>query len=296
MRVSTCLLVLFVGLVAAVAQAQDARLTTGRRIDLICDRTLSTEPQGGALGLIGVKPVTRENSTMVFRVAHDVFSEDGTLMIQAGAPATGTVIDSQVGGGFKPHAPRLAVTVDRVLTVDGVFLPIRFTQRHEGRWAKVFSREETGAWANRNQATALEQLSRMPRVNPEIRELMGIVFRGEAPSLIQDPVKVLQLEYVARQSGLPNIVRFLQKGRWMDIVHLVADIESGAFAIRSLADLHLLADAYQIVSDTYRAGTELVQWMHGRLLAPQIIVPAGYPVEAVVAQPLPELGNQLLQW
>jgi hypothetical protein len=297
MGIRHALLLLFAAFTAA-CPAQSLTLPPGRRIELVCQRTLSTQPHGGLFGLVGVKPLTRENTLMVFAVARDVFTEDGTLIIAKGSPATGTVVDSQVGGGFKPHAPRLAVTVERVLTVDGQFLPLRFTTRHEGKWARTFGRAETGAWVLRNSDNAVETIFAKPELNPAVHEFFDLIARGRVGDFLRNPARVLQLDYVARQSGLPHLVRFLQEGRFLEIAQLVVEIQSGNFLLRSFTDVRRWIEAFQLMDEAWKAGNELTSWLTGRIKAPQIIAPAGFPVEAIVSEAAPymKLGNKFLEW
>jgi hypothetical protein len=259
-------------------------LKPGTRIKLVIQRTLSTHPKGGVLGVIGVKPVTREGTLLLFEVAEDVFNEDGVLILQAGAPATGTVIDSQVGGGIKPHAPRLAVTVERVLTVDGDFVPLRFDRKHEGKWAKVFNRGETGAWVNRFRSDAIEKVFAKPEHSDASRELFELVVTGRIGDLFRYPARALKLRYLADQSGLPTLARYLQDGKIFQLASLIAEIQTGVFVLRSLTDARRLYDAFRLMDETWRAGAQLLDWLGGRIKAPQIVVPAGFPVDAVVAE------------
>jgi hypothetical protein len=270
---------------AAASVAQGVVLKPGTRIRLTIQRTLSTHPRGGLLGVVGVKPITRENTLVVYEVSEDVYDEDGVLVIPAGSSATGTVIDSQVGGGLKPHAPRLAVTVEKVLSGDGRFIPIRFEERHEGKWAYVFSRAETGSYVNRYSNSAVERIFSRPEHSEATKELFGLVVKGEVGDMVRDPRRALKLRYLAEQSGLPVLVRFLQDGKLFRVASLIADIQNGAFVLKGLADARRLLDAYRLMDETWRAGGQLLGWLGGRLKAPQIVVPAGFPVEAVVGEP-----------
>ncbi|MEZ0327632.1 MAG: hypothetical protein ACAH95_17175 [Fimbriimonas sp.] len=273
--------------IGVFASAQSIRLKPGTRIRLTVQRTLSTHPKGGVLGIIGVKPITREGSLVVFEVAEDVYDDEGILVIPAGAPATGTVIDSQVGGGIKPHAPRLAVTIEKVLDGNGEFVPIRFEKKHEGKWAYVFNRYETGTYVNNFRSESVERIFARPEHSDAAKELFGLVVRGEVGDMIREPKKALQLRYLAEQSGLPVLARFLQNGSIFRVASLIADIQNGQFILRSLGDARRLLDAYRLMDETWKAGSQLVSWLGGRLKAPQILVPAGFPVDAVVSDTEP---------
>jgi hypothetical protein len=278
---------IFIGLLlvalACFSAAQELRLRPGTRIRLAIQRTLSTHPRGGVLGVVGVKPITREDTLVVYEVMEDVYDEDGNLVIPAGAPATGTVIDSQVGGGIKPHAPRLAVTVERVMSGDGEFIPLRFEKQHEGQWAYVFSRGETGAYVNRFKSNAVEQVFAKPEHSDAVRELFSLIVRGDIGRMVRDPKRALKLRYLAEQSGLPVLARFLQDGTLFKVAALISDIQSGRFILHGLADARKLMDAYRLMDEAWRAGDQLLDWLGGRIKAPQIVVPAGFPVDAVVA-------------
>jgi hypothetical protein len=280
-----CALTALLLLLASAALPQEAplRLEPGTRIKLRVQRTLSTQPKGGVLGLIGVKPQTREDTLVIYEVAEDVFDPNGILVIPAGSPATGTVVDSQVGGGFKPHAPRLAATVDRALTAEGTFVPLRFDSRHEGRWAHVFGRQETGAFVRQVSSGALDKLMSRPENSDAIRELFELVIHGNVGEMFRHPEKALRLRYVADHSGMPTLARYLQDGRIFQLASLVAEIQTGAFVLHGIADVGHLMDAFRLVDDTWKAGNQLLTWAYGRVKAPQIVVPAGFPVEAVVA-------------
>jgi hypothetical protein len=280
--VVTCLLA-----AGVLAAAQTVRLKSGTRIRLTVQRTLSTHPKGGVLGLIGVKPMTREGSLVVFEVAEDVYDDEGILVIPAGAPATGTVIDSQVGGGIKPHAPRLAVTIEKVLDGNGEFVPIRFDKRHEGKWAYVFNRNDTGTFVNRFQSQSVQEIFARPEHSDATKELFSLVVRGEIGEMIREPKKALKLKYLAEQSGLPALARFLQNGTIFRVASLISDIQNGKVILRTLSDARRLLDAYRLMDETWRAGSQLIGWLGGRLKAPQIVVPAGYPVDAIVSDTLP---------
>src|SRR5690606_34295692 len=93
------------------------------------------------------------------------------------------------------------------------------------------------------------------------------------------------LRYLADQSGLPTLARFLQDGKILQVASLIAQIQSGTFVLRGLADAKALLDAFRLMDETWRAGKQLLGWLAGRIKAPQIVVPAGFPVEAVVAGP-----------
>ncbi len=268
----------------AIAQAQSVRLKPGTRIRLTVQRTLSTHPRGGVLGVIGVKPITREGSLVLFEVAEDVYDDEGILVIPAGAPATGTVIDSQVGGGIKPHAPRLAVSIEKVLDGNGEFVPVRFEKRHEKKWAYVFNRHETGAYVNRFRSESVERIFARPEHSDAAKELFGLVVRGEVGDMVREPRKALQLKYLAEQSGLPILARFLQNGTIFRVASLIADIQNGKFVLKTLSDARKLLDAYRLMDETWKAGSQLVSWLGGRMQAPQILVPAGFPVDAVVSE------------
>ncbi|HSI73247.1 MAG TPA: hypothetical protein VK934_08715 [Fimbriimonas sp.] len=273
---------LFLASTSLVA-AQELRLRPGTRIRLTVQRTLSTHPRGGVLGVVGVKPITREDTLVVYEVVDDVYDEDGNLVIPAGAPATGTVIDSQVGGGLKPHAPRLAVTVERVMSGDGEFIPLRFEKQHEGKWAYVFNRGETGSYVNRFKSNAVAQVFARPEHSEAAREFFGLIVRGEIGRMVREPKKALKLRYLAEQSGLPILARFLQDGTIFRVAALIADIQSGNFILHGLADARKLLDAYRLMDEAWRAGDQLLDWLGGRIKAPQIVVPAGFPVDAIVS-------------
>jgi hypothetical protein len=283
-RLSVVVCLLAVG---ASAFAQSVRIKPGTRIRLTLQRTLSTHPRGGVLGIIGVKPITREGTLVVFEVAEDVYDDEGILVIPAGAPATGTVIDSQVGGGIKPHAPRLAVTIEKVLDGNGEFVPIRFEKRHEGKWAYVFNRAETGTYVNSFRSESVERIFARPEHSDAAKELFGLVVRGEVGEIFREPKKALKLRYLAEQSGLPVLARFLQTGQIFRVASLIADIQNGQFVLKTLADARRLLDAYRLMDETWKAGSQLVSWLGGRLKAPQIVVPAGFPIDAIVADAPP---------
>jgi hypothetical protein len=276
---------------AGISLAQAVRLKPGTRVRLTLQRTLSTHHRGGVLGVIGVKPITRENTLVVYEVADDVYDEDGILVIPAGASATGTVIDSQVGGGIKPHAPRLAITVDKVMAGDGQFIPLRFETRHEGKWAHVFSRGATGAFVSEIRNDAVEKVFARPEHSDAVKELFSLVVRGEVGEMVREPKRALRLRYLADQSGLPILARFLQDGKLFRVASRIADIQNGAFVLRTLSDARRLLDAYRLMDETWRAGGELLGWLGGRIKAPQIVAPAGFPLEATVSEGPPEAAS-----
>jgi hypothetical protein len=257
-------------------------LRPGTPIRLTVQRALSTHPRGGLLGVVGVKPITRENSFVIFEVAEDVLDEEGDVVIPEGSVATGRVVDSQVGGGLKPHAPRLAVTVDSVMDRRGRLIPIRFDERHEGKWARRFSRAETGEFVRQMRDERLERAMNMPENSEAVQELMHVVVKGQVDDLIRHPERILKLKYLAQQSGLPTFVRFIQEGKILDVLRTIALIQNGGFVLKGLTDLRRVGDAFRLANEVWGAGAELATWFGRRVTAPQIVVPVGFPVEAVV--------------
>ena len=268
---------------ATLSSLSTAQVVVGTQVRLLLRRTLSTQAHGGLFRLIGVKPMTREGSTVLFEVVDPIRDRRGRIVVDAGAPAVGTVIDSQVAGGFRPHAPRLAVSVESVMDRNGDLIPIRFSTRHEGKWAHVFTREETAefmkeitrdrarnAFSDRSNRDAADQLRK-------------IVVGGQYQDLRNHPDKVLNLRNLATACGMPHLVKFIDAGRIDDVMRTVASIQSGQMKV-SLSSLSAIGDAFSVLSDTWHAGFELFGWIDGRLKAPQIVAPSGFPLEAVVTE------------
>jgi hypothetical protein len=130
----------------------------------------------------------------------------------------------------------------------------------------------------------MERVMARPEFSDASRELMELVIDGRVGSYIREPAKLLTLKYLAQQSGLPTLARFIQEGRILEVASLVAQIQSGDFVLRGLADVGRLIDAFRLVDETWRAGNQFLGWIGGRIKAPQIIVPAGFPVEALVVE------------
>ncbi len=272
----------FLGLIASTAFGLDGIIPPGTRVKLTVQRTLSTHPAGGALKLVGVKPITREDTFVLFEVMEDVRDEEGGIAIPAGSTATGRVIDSQVGGGFRPSSPRLAITIDSVEAWDGTIVPLRFEGKHEGKWARAFGRAETAAYLRSIRSDRAETVFAKPEYRDSTRELFDLIVTGRIGALFRDPSKLLKLKYIAEQSGLPILVSYIQDGRIRALAELISDIQSGNLRKLSLKDAKKLLDAFRLVGETWQAGSQLISWLGGRLSAPQIVVPAGFPVEAVV--------------
>jgi len=233
-------------------------------------------------GLVGVKPVTREGTHVLFRVEEDVRDNRGRVVIEEGAPATGTVTDSQVAGGFKPHQARLAITIDSVLAEDGTFVPLRFEEQHEGKWSYVFDRDETGRFANSLRSEYADVAFDDKKNKEAVKEFMSLFVNGEATRIASDPMRLLKLRSLAEKSRMPLLVRFIDAGKVLELAHILSDIQSGEFGLRSIGDLKKMASAFGVIHDAWRAGNSLTSWVGGRFKSPQIVVPVGFPLEAVV--------------
>ncbi len=220
---------------------------------------------------------------MVYEVAEDVYDDTGRKIIEAGTPAVGRVIDSQVAGGMRMQ-PRLATTIEKVWTVDGKEVALRFETKHEGQWAHRFTRGETGAYVKSLREDE-NGVRFAPPVNQEaVEDVFRLLVNGEGDDLIRDPKRIMRLGTFAKQSGLEDFVRFLQAGGPAQLIRLMAELQSGSFAITRLSDVLKFVQVFKLTNDAWRAGSQVSRWMNGRVCAPQILAPAGFPMEAIVAE------------
>lgn len=259
-----------------------ARLEPGTVVPLVLQRTLSTHLRGGLFGVYGGKPITREGSAVMYEVAEDVRDRNGRVVIAQGTPAVGRVIDSQPAQSLRPTS-RLAVTVERTWTVDDKPMTLQFERRHEGRWAYRFGRADSGRYAKSLEEEQFELAFREPINQVAVSDFVNLLVRGEIDDLVRNPERLLKLRTFARQSGLRSFVEFLQDGGAIEIIRLIAEIQSGSFAISRLADVRHLVRAFGLVNDAWQAGRQITGWVEGRLKGPQILVPAGFPMTAVVS-------------
>lgn len=281
MRSGVCV---FVGFVLGTALAAASRVPPGTRVKLVVQATLSTRPAKGVLNLLRRNPTTPENGYVLYAVAEDVRDADGNVVIPAGSPATGAVVASEPGGGLHAEPPRLAVTVENAMGSDGKLVPLRFETVAEGKWAHRFSRAETGAFAKQMRRPPAPKLVSSPMNSAGVRELTQMAVDGDLGDLLRHPSGILALKYLAERSGLSTFVRFVQEGKVVQVAALLAQLESGSFALHSVADVKSLRDVVELTQEAWRSGAQLTTWMGRHLVPPQIVVPAGFPVEAVVVE------------
>lgn len=269
---------LFLALLPATTLA-DGNAAVGTPVKLSVQRLLTTQPvHGTILGVVTSRPVTVEKSAVYYEVAEDVKNERGEVVIARGAVAVGRVVESQVAGGVHAKA-RLVIRVDYVYGEDGRRIPLRFGDWNRGKWIKNFSRGETGQYA---EAQKPPKRFTLPNYSAVASDFEDLILRGEYRELVKDPKRVAGLQYFAQQSGLADVVRFIQDGRIADLAQLATWVTGGGFTIRTLADVKHLERAYHLLKDSIQVAARMSHWIGSKMDGAQITVLPGFPVEAVV--------------
>jgi hypothetical protein len=254
----------------------------GTVIKLRIERTLSTRPEGGFLHLVGAKPASPTATRVEFLVDRDVLDADGNVLIEEGATAFGSVVQCKPSGGIRAHSPSLAVSVDSVTAADGSVVPLHFANRVGSLWAHSFTRSETAGY---KQATE----TRIPRL-PEpvlvlsVADLRHATLKGGFSEPIHHPSELFKLQYFAQRCGFSPAARAVQLAELLALAQAFSDIVSGRFELRTLGDAVRALDVMRLVGDAAKTGHEFGAWVGGRVDPPQIVVPAGFPLEAVVAE------------